>query len=127
MYYRDEEGNLQEIYLPSSGGNEEFVFENGSGYIKFENGLLVCFGTSATINIGHMNSNNQEITLPKSYIDTNYTVIATIRHGGAYWADTEVKANSTANNKITITNWNNNATNDAVGISYCYITIGKWK
>lgn len=106
----------------------ENVVQNGNGYTKYADGTLICYGktTSADINAGSEYQEN--ITLPQSYVDSNFVVLASIGGGTSGWAQIIVRGQATTNNTIRIIGGNYiTGASTAQGIVMNYITIGKWK
>jgi hypothetical protein len=102
------------------------IIEQGTGYIKYSNGIMICYGISAYNQVPASTGALVNVTLPKSYKDTNYIALANMRDAGSYYSYIQYKIRVINTNTIVVDQWNNNAytTGD---IRYQYMTIGFWK
>lgn len=107
---------------------ETITNENGTA-IKFSDGTMICTGTSqCPANVGYA-----EITLPESFINSNYIMIANHKYQGGsdYGGSTQLR---------NITNPQTNTANTAYIYSYQYdgsianyirnvqyMAVGRWK
>lgn len=100
----------------------------GSGYTKFSDGTLICYGKTSSVNINANSEVEIDINLPQSYVDTNYQVLADINSGGTNWAGgLAVKCTPNLVNKAKIIAGNYISNSQISNIVFNYITIGKWK
>jgi hypothetical protein len=104
------------------------LISNGTGYIKYADGTLICYGKGTSASIPYGSEHTEEITLPQSYTDSSFIVSVSILSGGASWANVICRGGGTATNKIEITAGNYIVSGStARDIVLSYITIGKWK
>lgn len=101
------------------------IYSYGNDYIKFENGIMLCFANTQTKNCPH-GATDFDITLPQSYLDQNFSIIVAKRLGGSYWANALEHAFPVSNDSLRIGVWNDSP-NTAENVSYNLLTIGKWK
>ena len=106
--------------IDSSGSNE-----HGS-YIKFEDGTMICWLTSATQDCLGYSDTIYDSTLPQNYIDSNYIAMATRKTGGAYWASTMEKCYALSSSVVRIYVFQNDV-NTAEDLCFGIMTIGRWK
>lgn len=100
---------------------------NANGYyVKFIDGTLICYGVVNNITTPANDGISTLITLPTSFINTNYNVSFTIVNGGAYWANVSSSVNSKNANNFKMYTWNE-AGSDNSDQSFSYIAIGRWK
>lgn len=99
----------------------------GGNYTKFSDGTLIVWGNVGPFDINTSTGKQNVITLPESYKDTDFSVIASVKHGGAYWTSAHIKAEATSTNEINIEIYNDNPTNIVRNVSTSYFTVGKWK
>lgn len=100
---------------------------NANGYyVKFIDGTLICYGVVNNITTPANDGISTLITLPISFINTNYNVSFTIVNGGAYWASVNISMNNKNTSNFRMSTWNE-AGSDNTNQSYSYIAIGKWK
>lgn len=104
------------------------LITNGSGYIKYADGTLICYGKSETAEIPYGSEYSENVTLPESYKDNNFIVNVSITSGGASWANVICRGGSTSENTIRLIAGNYIVSGStARNIVLSYITIGKWK
>ena len=100
---------------------------NANGYyVKFIDGTLICYGVVNNITTPANDGISTLITLPTSFINTNYNVSFTIVNGGAYWSNVSISVNSKNTSNFTLST-RNDAGYDNSNQSFSYIAIGKWK
>lgn len=106
------------------------MIASGVGYIKYNDGTLICYGNSTitpseTRNAGGLTyySGSMLITLPETFVDTNYIVTTNV-----YLANMNRFCNSYAvqTSESTLTLYLTNTTQNE-GRAVNYIAIGKWK
>lgn len=106
------------------------IVESGNNtngyYVKFIDGTLICYGTKGNVTTPANDGKSTLITLPTSFINTNYNVSFTVVNGGAYWANVSTSVNSKNTNNFRMYTWNE-AGSDNSNQSFSYIAIGKWK
>ena len=108
--------------------NIESANESNDNYLKLIDGTLICWGKTDVFNISAGTSITKDITLPQSFINSNYTVICSMANGGEYWANgLAFRGNSysTSTLRILVGNYIGGAT--AQNIQASYIAIGRWK
>lgn len=125
-----------ELILADENGNNGIDVNNGiiqeinsnynGTYIKYTNGILICYTSTSTQNCNGYAGASFDVTLPSTFIDTTYVTLANIRGGGAYWANINDKAYPVTTSTLKVDMWNNGSTT-AEGISYNVMAIGKWK
>jgi hypothetical protein len=111
---------INDYKMIDSGSN------NNGKYIKFFDGTLICYGVVNNITTPANDGISTLITLPISFINTNYNVSFTIVNGTAYWASVSTSVNSKNTNNFMMYTWNE-AGSDNSNQSFSYIAIGKWK
>lgn len=99
----------------------------GTNYVKFSDGTLIFWGNVGPFDVNTSSGKQNVITLPENYKDTDFSVIASIKHGGAYWTSAHIKAEATSTNEINVEIYNDSPTNIVRNISASYFTVGKWK
>nr|DAE27594.1 MAG TPA: putative tail fiber protein [virus sp. cti5L29] len=100
--------------LKIAGKDGVSVEESGTGYVKYSDGTMFCYGFDNNALSGYMKT----ITLPKPYKDTNYSVVVTPTAQGSDTYSFYAKVDTTS--AFTVRNRSN-----AQGIMWQ--TIGKWK
>ena len=104
------------------------LISNGTGYVKYNDGTLICYGKTQSAKISHNNEYQEIITLPENYLSNDFVVLTSITSGGAGWGNVIVRGGSTSSNTIRIIAGNYIASSPtAENIVLSYITIGKWK
>ena len=104
------------------------MITNGNGYTKYADGTLICYGKTASANINAGSEYQENITLPQSYVDSNFVVLASIGGGASGWAQIIVRGQATSNDTVRIIGGNYiTGSSRAQGVVINYITIGKWK
>jgi hypothetical protein len=104
------------------------IVESGSGYVKYADGTLICYGKSNTAEIPYGSEYSETITLPESYKDNNFIVLTSITSGGASWANVICRGGATSENTIKLIAGNYIVSGStARDIILSYVTIGKWK
>lgn len=111
---------INDYKMIDSGSN------NNGKYIKFFDGTLICYGVVNNITTPANDGTSTLITLPISFINTNYNVSFTTVNGTAYWASVSTSVNSKNTNNFRMSTWNE-AGSDNSNQSFSYIAIGKWK
>ena len=110
---------------------EEYVdnkTESGTGYIKYADGTLICYGKTTTATISAGSEYSETITLPQGYLDTDFTVLVSITSGGSNWAGgIACRGKAQTTNSIQIIAGNYISTVQAENIIVSYMAIGKWK
>lgn len=106
------------------------IIANGTGtngyYTKFADGTMICYGVVNNVTTPAGNGASTLVTLPTSFINTDYNVSFTIVNGGAYWSNVSISVNSKNTSNFTLSTWND-AGYDNSNQSFSYIAIGKWK
>lgn len=107
---------------------ETITNENGTA-IKFSDGTMICIGTGqCPANVGYA-----EITLPESYIDSNYIMIANHKYvgGSDYGGSTQLRNITNPQAVNTSTAYIYSYQYDGSIANYIrnvqYIAIGRWK
>jgi hypothetical protein len=105
------------------------LISNGTGYVKYNDGTLICFGKTTTpTDIPYGSELSEIITLPQNYINNNFIVVASITSGGSSWANVICRGGATSENTIRLIAGNYIVSGStAKDIILSYITIGKWK
>ena len=104
------------------------LITNDTGCLKLADGTLICYGKSNTSEIPYGSEYSETITLPESYKDNNFVVLASITSGGASWANVICRGGATSENTIRLIAGNYIVSGStARDIVLSYITIGKWK
>ena len=107
---------------------ETITNENGTA-IKFSDGTMICIGTGqCPANVGYA-----EITLPESYIDSNYIMIANHKYAGGsdYGGSTQLRnitnpqAVNTSTAYIYSYQYDGSIANYSRNVQY--MAIGRWK
>ena len=100
----------------------------GNGYTKLDDGTLICYGKTPSVNINASSEVEIDINLPQSYVDTNYQVLANINSGGTNWAGgPAIKSTSYTTSQAKIIAGNYISNSQIQNVVFNYITIGKWK
>ena len=113
--------------------NENYVeltelITNDTGYVKYNDGTLICYGKTQEANINAASEYSERITLPQSYLTSNFIVLASISSGGPGWGEVIARGVATDINKIRVYAGNYiTGSSTAQNIIVNYITIGKWK
>lgn len=128
--------NTTDTWVPVSGSNGKWqhrvipITTSGSNangyYTKFGDGTLICRGTVGPVTTNAGTGATKSVTLPTSFIDTNWTGTLTKSAGGANWAMVDEILGNITTTSFVISTWNN-ATSQAPNIYYNWIAIGRWK
>lgn len=106
------------------------IVESGSNangyYTKYIDGTLICKNYFGPITTNGGSGLNTTVNLPTSFINNEYTIVATILDGQAYWADISYSAGSKATNSFVFSTWNSGGETN-LNQWYNYIAIGRWK
>lgn len=112
-YFQDNEGNK---YYPCKSGSND----NGH-YIQFPDGTMICYGE---VNAS-ANSASVTATLPNTFIDKNYVVVAMNAYANSpaiFWSGGAIATNAIALYPRGVSG------NIITNLERCrYIAIGKWK
>ena len=101
--------------------------DTSSNYLKFGN-ILICWGVTSLFDIPSSKTVNNDITLPQTYKNNNYTVICSLSDGGVYWASgLAIKGFTLSTSAIRLQGANYVAGNAIQNVRISYITIGEWK
>lgn len=103
------------------------LITNDTGYVKYADGTLICYGKTTKVNINASSEYSENITLPYSYLSSDFVVLASVTSGGSGWGGIVARGGATDVNKIRIIAGNYISQNSASDIILSYITIGKWK
>lgn len=115
---------LQQIEINKE--NIANLTEIGENYLKFSNGILICWGTVTIGQIPITSEIKKTITLPQNYVDSNYSCMLTKKGDGGYWTYVSETILNITTSSFKISVWNN-ANNIATLKAMDYFTIGKWK
>lgn len=103
------------------------LISNGTGYVKYNDGTLICYGKTSVFNISAAGEHQENITLPESFLTNDFTVIVSIVSGGSNWANVICRGGATSENAIRIIAGNYISSYEAQNIAIGYMAIGKWK
>lgn len=106
---------------------QQNIVTNGTGYVKYNDGTLICYGKTTKVNINASSEYSENITLPQAYLSSDFTVLASVTSGGSGWGSIIARGGATDTNKIRIIAGNYIQQYTASDIVLSYITIGKWK
>jgi hypothetical protein len=101
------------IIISINLGSDDRIIED-TGYIKFSNGTLICYGTVTS---------NTAFSFPYSFKDTNYAVCA-IPIADTVWF---VAAKRISSSQCNIWTWTGNSATTVIAQTVSYIAIGLWK
>ena len=108
------------------GGEEiERVNSSGTNYIRYENGIQICWGTTSPVTTNAGTSTTTTVTFPVAFKDATYTVTFVDRFGANAWANHTISTNSYTTTKVGLYLQNN------AGGTYTYtlswMAVGFWK
>lgn len=106
--------------------NGKVIEESGNNYVKYGDGTMICWGTTSVGQLSALGGKRITITLPKTYINSNYSGFLTKKGEGGYWAYVQETIFPRTSSDFVISVWNN-ANNVANLEAIDYFTIGKWK
>lgn len=99
-----------------------------TGYLKLDDGTLICYGKTDTFNINYGEGVNKDIQLPMEFIDTNYIVTCSITSGGGLWANgVEFRGAPLTTDTVRLIAGNYISGGTAQAIQGAFIAIGRWK
>ena len=93
----------------------------GTNYIRYENGIQICWGTQFPSSVG---TSRQAVAFAQPFVDTNYALLTTAIYNGSPYTQymLEYTSNNTQANQRTTSGTSFNGT-----ISRSWMAIGKWK
>ena len=109
------------------------ILEQGAkdnvNYVKYANGVLICWGYAEIGVIGSSKRDfTKDITLPVAYKDNDYNVVITTNHKGGYWADVVVGAYPGNNKTVNMGAYFRGSSGQTESFFGAYFsTIGFWK
>ena len=106
----------------------ENVPESGSGYSKNPDGTMIQWGRVSGLSFTNQNMINGTVTLPQSFVNTNYMVLITPGYTGV---NSFIFRAGALPNKVNTFSWvlgSGDSTNiTATGREFNYLAIGRWK
>lgn len=105
--------------------DSKVINSSGSGYIKFQDGTLICYGVYEKPSFG-ANGTDTTVNLPQKYKDTGYMVLQSLYGSSSYWTWLTVTHDGMTVNNFNSKVWNNQSA--ATGwMAIEWMTIGRWK
>ena len=111
--------------LTWGGKNVERVNASGTNYVRFDSGLQICWGTTASKTTNAGTSTTTTITFPVAFKDTTYTVTFVDRFGANNWQNHTFSTSSYTTTGVGLYLQNNAA--GAYTYTLSWMAIGKWK
>lgn len=108
---------MNEVWtFPKSQGNRIDIISTGQNFIKYGNGILICWGTAPA-----PSSNSWvEVNFPKPFIDTNYGIGASLKQPNNFsWGSDMLSFDNKKTTGVRFAVWNKREIQ--------YIAIGYWK
>ncbi len=126
--YFAEESGTPSVALPYYTKNEidslvanALVDSKGTKWIRYDNGIQICWGTQKPSSIG---SSRQSISFPQPFIDTNYSLLTTGVYNGSPYTQYIVEYTS---NNSQMTQRTTSGTEFNGTLSRSWMAIGYWK
>ena len=124
------QNNLQELHI---GSIEELNIGEKSGYIKYANEFLVCFGSEAkaydAIDVGGIM--DIDFSWPVRFIDPPFSLhslaLATINENSMKNYDTAQNQGNITTDGMTVTVSHNGTNNSRSSLFIYYLALGRWK
>ena len=100
------------------------IEEQGTGYIRYSNGIQICYGN--VTNDNNLATGIARFSFPKAFTDGHINVVATPNFSGVYAVTALVESISTwVLNTIAL--WDSPASHSSDPLPVSYIAIGTWK
>ena len=115
----DANGNL--VY---GGHIVDTIEEQGNGYIRYSNGIQICYGNVENNN--NVDTGKSRFSFPKAFTNEHINVVATPNISALYAVTTQVESMSTWI-LTAIGLWASPASYTGVSMPASYIAIGTWK
>ena len=106
------------------GNIVDTIEEQGNGYIRYSNGIQICWGD--VTNNNNIDTGKSRFSFPKTFIGEHINVVATPNISGLYAVTAQVESISTWILN-TIAMWASPAFYSADPLPVSYIAIGTWK
>ncbi len=120
-------------YGITSGDEKQLLFDNkridvkaiGTNYIRYGNGLQICWGTTASITVNANADKSTAVTFGAAFKDGNYSVSFVDKYSSGGWTNHSVTTNSYNTTGVTLYLRNNTSSNYTFTLKW--IAIGLWK
>lgn len=103
----------------------ERIESSGTNYIRYVNGLQICWGHSANKTVNGSNSVSQVVTFPVAFKDSDYAVSFTSRYSGGSWTNNTLVINNNTTTSIEL--FLQNVTGSAYTFYFVWMAVGYWK
>lgn len=105
----------------ATSGNNEY-----GRYYKEPNGMMICYGTIASVTTVPGQTNEVTVTLPETFYSNTYHVNITISEGAGYWADVAYSCKTRTTTTFKLSTWSNGEHSNE-DQDFLYMAIGRWK
>lgn len=97
----------------------------GDGWVKLSCGIMVCWGTTPSLNVDTASTTTARTFGQNFKTGTTPTVLASIAAGGEKWEQARWKVETVSNSGFTLTAIAQG--NMAKGVSFNWVAVGVWK
>ena len=106
------------------GNIVDTIEEQGDGYIRYSNGIQICYGY--VVNNNNVDTGKSRFSFPKAFTDEHINVVATPSISALYAVTTQVESMSTWI-LTAIGLWSSPTSYTGNPMPASYIAIGTWK
>lgn len=104
----------------------KIIYDSGSNYIRYNDGTMICYGTSELKDCAPVTATIFQINLPQSFINNSYVITLSRRNGGNNYTSAQERTVDINQTFFKIYSWNISQ-QTASALQYDYIAIGRWK
>lgn len=97
----------------------------GSNYIRFESGVQICWGHTATKTVNGASSTSQVVTFPVAFKNSDYAVSFTSRFVSGSWTNNTTLINNNTTTSVEL--FLQNVTGSVYGFYFVWMAVGSWK
>ena len=96
-----------------------------SNYIRYDNGLQICWGHTANKTVNGNSNTSQMVTFPVAFKNSDYSVSVTSRYVSGSWTNNTTLINNNTTTSVEL--FIDNATSSAYTFYFVWIAVGSWK